>query len=242
MSLTLLAHQFGTLLRRSRLIGLLLLAIVPAVIVLIVGLADGPSPELVGDGVAGLAATTFPIAALILAAATLRDERDAETLPYIYLKPISRLGLAVTSVVAAAAATAVLGLAAAAALVGSAAAVGADLGAATASIPLYLAVAVGYSAMFVPLGYLLPRIVLIGLAYVILWEQVIARLVTGVANTSVWRFALSIYADIVGPQDFLSGALGPVAPGAWGGVAKIGVVVVLGIGVLTWALRWRDAV
>jgi ABC-2 type transport system permease protein len=242
VSPTLLAHQFRTLLRRGRLIGLLLLAIVPAVIVLVVGLAEGPNPDLVADGVAGLASTTFPIAALILAAATLRDERDAGTLPYIYLKPISRFGLAVTSVVAAASATAVLGLTSAAALVGSAAVVGADMGAATASIPLYLAVAVGYSAMFVPLGYLLPRIVLIGLAYVILWEQVIARLVTGVANTSVWRFALSIYADIVGDQDLLSEALGPVAPGAWGGVAKIGVVVTLGVGLLTWTLRWRDAV
>jgi hypothetical protein len=96
--------------------------------------------------------------------------------------------------------------------------------------------------MFVPLGYLLPRIVLIGLAYVILWEQVIARLVTGVANTSVWRFALSIYADIAGDREFFSEGLGPVAPGAWGGVAKIGVVVVLGVGLLTWALRRRDAV
>lgn len=241
MTWTLFVHQFRTLLRRGRLIGLLLLAVVPAVIVLVVGLAEGAETGFVADAAGGIGATTFPIAALILAAATLRDERDGGTLPYLYLKPISRLRLASTSVLAAIAATGMIGLAATVALMGAAAAVGAGVGAAAAAVPLYLAASVGYSALFVPLGYLLPRVVLAGLAYVILWEQVIARLVTGVANTSIWRFALSIYANLI-DSGALEEQLGPVTAGVWGGVAKIAAVAALGIALLTWALRSRDAV
>ena len=36
-------------------------------------------------------------------------------------------------------------------------------------------------------------------------------------------------------------SLGPVAPGVGGGVAKIAAVVALGLAVLTWALKRRDA-
>lgn len=241
MSVALLDHQLRSLMRRGRLIGLLLLALVPALILLVVGLAEGTAGPLVEEIVANVGATTFPIAALILAAATLRDERDAGTLPYLYLKPIGRLQLAWMSILAAAIATAALGAVAVVGLLGATAVVGADVGAAIAGLPLYLAAAVGYSALFVPLGYLIPRIVLIGLAYVILWEQVAARVFAGMANTSIWRFSLSIYADLVGDSDALLEALGPMTPGAWGGIAKVAVVVVLGVGLLTWALRRRDA-
>ncbi|HJR91282.1 MAG TPA: hypothetical protein VJ938_02435, partial [Acidimicrobiia bacterium] len=156
MSVALLDHQLRSLMRRGRLIGLLLLALVPALILLVVGLAEGTAGPLVEEIVANVGATTFPIAALILAAATLRDERDAGTLPYLYLKPIGRLQLAWMSILAAAIATAALGAVAVVGLLGATAVVGADVGAAIAGLPLYLAAAVGYSALFVPLGYLIP--------------------------------------------------------------------------------------
>jgi hypothetical protein len=35
--------------------------------------------------------------------------------------------------------------------------------------------------------------------------------------------------------------LGPVTPGVGGGLVKLGAVLVLGLAVLTWALRRRDA-
>lgn len=241
MNPSLFAHQFRSLLRRRRLAGLLLLVLVPALILLAVGLAGDATGDLVAETIADGGAATFPIAALILAAATLRDERDGGTLPYVFLKPIERTTLAVTSVLAASAATGLLGLAAGATLLGATAVIGGDTSVAAAAVPLYVGAAAGYSALFVPLGYLLPRVVLIGLGYVILWEQVVARLVTGVANTSIWRFALSIYADLIG-GDSLAEALGPVAPGLGGGVAKLVLVLALGLALLVWALRRRDAV
>lgn len=240
MNLVLFRHHVSVLLRRRRLIGLIALALVPVLLIAGEGLAVEMSATSLAEIAADGTGSTFAIAALILGAATWRDERDGGTLPYLYLKPVSRLSMATTSVLAATAATALLGIVAAAGIVIAALVVDVDLGPALASFPLYAAASLGYSALFVPLGYLLSRAVLTGLAYIILWEQVVARVVPGVANTSISRFAVSIYADLTGLP--LEGALGPVAPGAWGGLAKIGVVAVAGIAALTWALNRRDAV
>lgn len=243
MSPTLFRHAFRMLMRPGRLIGLVALAAVPGIVLLIVGLATDTSRADAAGAVAAIGSTTFPIAALILAAATLRDERDEGTLPYLYLTPIGRPVIATTSIAAAMAATSVVGLAAAAVVAVSGAVVGVGAGIGLATAPTYLGASLGYSAVFVTAGYLVPRVVLVGLAYVIVWEQIVARLVSGVANTSIWRFALSVYADLVGEGGAeLDEALGPVTAGAGGGVAKLLVVAAIGVAVLTWALRRRDAV
>ncbi len=237
-------HQFRMLLRPGRLVGLGVLAGVPGIVTLVVGSTGGGiSPEDAIGIVAAVGATTFPIAALILAGATLRDERDDGTMPYLYLTPIRRSGLSALSIGAAVAATSLVGISAAGFVLAAGLVVGADPAAGLAAFPLYLLSAVGYSALFVPVGYLIPRVILTGLGYVIVWEQIVARLVTGVANTSVWRFGLSVYADLVPAGSVeLSDALGPVAPGSGGGGAKILAVVVIGWAALTWALHRRDAI
>jgi hypothetical protein len=52
---------------------------------------------------------------------------------------------------------------------------------------------------------------------------------------------MSIYADLTDlPRDALD-ALGPVAPGAGGGALKLVGTVIVGVGLLTWALKKRDA-
>jgi ABC-2 type transport system permease protein len=114
-------------------------------------------------------------------------------------------------------------------------------GLAIPALGLYAAAAIGYTAVFVPLGYLFTRAVLVGLAYVFVWEGIITSFVTGLSASSVWRTAMSIYADIlVLPEDAL-GTLGPVAPGVGGGVLKLAGTVLVGVTALTWALRKRDA-
>ena len=114
----------------------------------------------------------------------------------------------------------------------------------TLAIPalgLYAAAAVGYTAVFVPIGYLFTRAILVGLAYVFVWEGIITTFVTGLSASSVWRTGMSIYADLTTlPGDALE-TLGPVAPGVGGGLLKLAGTVVVGVGVLTWALRRRDA-
>jgi hypothetical protein len=95
--------------------------------------------------------------------------------------------------------------------------------------------------VFVPLGYLFSRSLLIGLGYVLIGETILAFVIPGLAQLSIWRISMSIYASV---EEFGTeglAVLGPIAPGAGGGIAKIAAVLVLGIALLTWALRKRDA-
>lgn len=239
----LFGHQLRSLLNRKRTLGLLALAAVPGLILAVVGLSGEATTAEVGIVAAAVGSTTFPIAALILAAATLRDERDGGTLPFIYLKPLRRSTMAASSIAAAVTATSAMAVGATLAMVVAAAVSGLSIGDAWATLPLFVGAAVGYSAAFVPLGYLIGRIILVGLAYVVVWEQIAARLITGVANTSIWRFALSIYADLSSfAADTFAEFLGPITPGTGGGALKLAAIVIAGGLVLTWVLRRRDAV
>jgi hypothetical protein len=243
--MTLISHLFRRMMKRGRVLGLLALAAVPGLVYWLVSI-DTPIdrrsaayPEIVAS-----AGYSFAIAALILTVATLRDERDSGTLPYIYLKPIPRPSFSAHSITAGAAAAFAIAVGAWLVSLVSALAVGAGTADALAGITLFVTAAVGYAGVFVPLGYLVPRALLVGLGYVVVLESIVARAVDGLAQISIWRVAVSIYADLAPqfPESAAETALGPVAPGAWGGLAKLAAVLVVGWGVLTWALRRRDAV
>lgn len=243
--MTLIRHFYRGLMRRGRVISLVALSSVPALVFWLVSL-DAPSdrrgaayPEIITS-----AGYSFAIAVLILTVATLRDERDAGTLPYIYMKPIPRPTFSLLSI--SGGALAALSIAAGGWLATLAAAlvVGRGLGEVVAGLSLFAAAAIGYAAVFVPLGYLVPRALLVGLGYVVVLESIVASAVDGLAQISIWRIAVSIYADLAPefPAETADMILGPVAPGVWGGVAKLAGVLVVGWAVLTWALRRRDAV
>lgn len=240
MALT--VHLFRRIMRRGRVIGLLALSSVPALLFWLVGFddTDGTPVELYTDIVSSVG-YTYAIAALILTTATLRDERDSGTLPYLYMRPIGRLSMAVQSLVAGTAAALVVGAGGWLAGMLASLALG-DVSIALPSLALFLAAGVGYAAIFVPLGYLVPRSLLVGLGYILVVETILGNVVAGLAQISIWRIALSIYAGV--EEDFgqvATESLGPVTVGVGGGVVKLAIVVLLGIAVLTWALRKRDA-
>lgn len=187
-------------------------------------------------------AATLSIAVLFMSTAVMRDERDDGTLPFVFISPMSRWRFAVSAWVAGAGSSALVALAGwLVGLVGLAA-VGGDLGAAWPVLALYLLAALAYSALFVPLGYLFSRSLLIGLGYVFVWEAILASAVSGLSASSVWRIALSVYADVDQlPADALE-MLGSVEPGRWGGLLTLAVLVAGGVGALAWAVRHRDAV
>jgi hypothetical protein len=71
---------------------------------------------------------------------------------------------------------------------------------------------------------------------------ILAFAVEGLAQLSIWRISLSIYAGLEeGFGEFAEQAMTPVTPGVGGGIAKLAAVLVVGLVVLTWALRRRDA-
>ena len=241
--MTLALHLYRRLMRRGRVIALTALASVPALVYWLVGFDTDPDEltPLYTDILATVG-YTYVVAALILTAATLREEKDAGTLPYIYLRPLSRFSFAAQSIIAGAVAALVIGVLGWLATVIASLAVGNGVGDTLAGLSLFVAAGIGYAAVFVPLGYLAPRALLIGLGYIVVWETILSNAVTGLAQFSIWHVALSIYADL--EDEFGEAAtesLGPVAPGVGGGVAKIAAVVALGLAVLTWALKRRDA-
>jgi hypothetical protein len=239
----LIVHLYRRSMRKGRLIGLTALSAVPAVLFPIL-VSSGLEGAELGEaylGVVTSAGYTFAIAALVIAGGTLREERDGGTLPYIYMRPYSRLKLAFASVAAGAGTAVTLGLAAWFLTVLTGLLVGAGISITGPAITLFVPAAIGYAAVFVPLGYLFSRSLLIGLGYVLIGETILAFVIPGLAQLSIWRISMSIYASV---EEFGTeglAVLGPIAPGAGGGIAKIAAVLVLGIALLTWALRKRDA-
>jgi ABC-type transport system involved in multi-copper enzyme maturation permease subunit len=239
----LVSHLYRRTMRKGRLIGLTALSAVPAVLfpLLVAGGLDGAGLDEAYVGVVTGAGYTFAIAALVISGGILREERDSGTLPYIYMRPYSRFSLALASVAAGAGAAATLGIAAWALSVLTGLFVGAGPSVTGTGIALFVPAAIGYAAVFVPLGYLYSRSLLIGLGYVLVGETILAFVIPGLAQLSIWRIAMSIYASFVefGPE--AGAGLGPIAPGAGGGIAKLTAVLVAGVALLTWALRKRDA-
>lgn len=236
-------HLYTRMMRRGRLIGLIALASVPGLVYWLAAFdaSDSDKAEFYSD-IITTTGFSFTIAALILAVATLREEREAGTLPYIYMRPIPRLSLGASSMLAGTAATLTVAVGGWLSTVVAVAAAGADISIALPGLALFVAAAVGYAAIFVPLGYLVPRAILVGLGYIIVIESIVAQAVTGFAQFSIWRIAVSIFADLT--DEFGEAAenmLGTVTAGVGGGVVKIIAVVLTGLAILTWALRRRDA-
>ncbi|HJQ76585.1 MAG TPA: ABC transporter permease [Acidimicrobiia bacterium] len=241
--MTLTLHLYRRLMRRSRVVWLILLASVPGLIYAVAGI-DFEADDLSEGFVAILLSVgfTYALAALILTVSTLRDERDAGTLPYLYMRPMSRFSIAVSSLLAGILAAGTIAVGGWLSTVIAGLIHGADMSVVMSGAALLLAAAVGYAALFVPIGYLFSRSVLVGLGYIILLELALSGLVSGLAQLSIWRIAGSIYVDLADVSGIeVDVVLGAVAPGAGGGLVKLGVALVLGLAVLTWALRRRDA-
>lgn len=242
MALTM--HLYRRLMRRWRVFWLVLLASVPGVVIAIAGTEVVASGRLTEAFIEIMVSVgyTYAIAALILTVSTLRDERDAGTLPYIYMKPIPRLSMGIASLLAGILAAGTIAIGGWLATVAAGLIHGASFSLVAPGAALLGAAAVGYAAIFVPIGYLFSRSVLVGLGYLVLVELVLSGLVSGIAQLSIWQIAVSIYIDLIDTTALaLEGPFDAVTPGVGGGLAKLGVVLVIGLGVLTWALRRRDA-
>jgi ABC-2 type transport system permease protein len=241
--ITLTRHFYTRMMRKGRVIGLLALASVPGLVFWLVGFDTRARelPTLYTDIVASVG-YTYAIAALILTVATLREERDNGTLPYVYMRPIPRSVIALAAMAAGIGAAATIAVGGWLATVVATFAVGADLAVALPGIVLFLAAAFGYGAILVPLGYLVPRSLLVGLGYIVVVETILANVVDGIAQLSIWRISMSVYAGVESDLGSVAkDVLSPVAAGAWGGIAKLLGVFTVGLVILIWALRRRDA-
>lgn len=170
-----------------------------------------------------------PLASLWLGTSVLGDLVDDRLLVYLWLKPVARWQLpaaAVLATVTVVAPLTALPLAASAAVAGAGDVVLPALGAAALA-------ALAYAGLFAAAGLWLRRAVWWGLAYVLLWENVVAYAAEGPARFTVSEWARSL----------LEAAPGVDVPG---GVRSAGaaLVVLPAVAVAGWLLatvRYRRA-
>jgi ABC-2 type transport system permease protein len=208
MTAALLSITLRALLSRRR---TLLLALVGVLLVLATVLyrIGGPSePEslgvmhsLLGDFGLGV---LLPLVAVIVGAAALGSELDDGTIVYLLAKPIPRWRIVVVKLVVAWLVTVVL--------VAPAVAVAGLIGHPDASLAIGYAAAatlgaLEYTAVFLALSLVTSRALIIGLAYVVVWEGAVAALFAGTRVLSVRQHVLAV-ADALGGEAAAGAELG----------------------------------
>ncbi|MDH3307203.1 MAG: hypothetical protein OEO77_06765 [Acidimicrobiia bacterium] len=186
-------------------------------------------------------AFALPIAALVTATAAFGDEKRESTLPYLVVKPVGRLTIASAVTFATVGTIVLVGLPGviASSVIGAIRLDEPAIG--LAAIVALLVAAVGYAAVFVPLGLLFERATLAGLAYIFVWESILAFAATTLAASSIWRIGLTAYVDLAdGSLGDVDDALAGLAPGLGGAAAKVAVLLGLSVGFSTWILKRRD--
>lgn len=219
------------LLGRRRAILMLLLAALPILVGLLIRLGGGraDAPEILDTLVIR---TVLPLVALIIGTSTIGSEIEDGTLVFILVKPIARWRLALAKVAVAAGLTAVLvvpPILLTGVLVGGfgPASIATTFGYALAAI----AGGVAYACAFTALGTITSRALVVGLAYTLLWEGVLAGLLDGTRFLSIRQATLGLAGALTG-QDPGVEALGPVVS-----TVMIVVVVVGALGLTTMALQ-----
>ena len=173
-------------------------------VVMIVAWVDGrngdtdDAKELLDTGVEIITALGFivlPIVALVFAGTALGDPREDETLVYLWLRPMNRGSIvlgAITASVTISLPFTVLPVALAAVLINA----GSEL--VTATVVAGLVGLVTYSAVFVLLGLMVKNSIVWGLAYIILWEGIVAEFGSFANRIAIRGYTGSILADRTG--------------------------------------------
>jgi len=142
----------------------------------------------------------LPVVALIVGTGVLGSEIDDGTLAHILAKPLPRSQIVLSKLLVAVVVTAV-----------------------TVCVPLFVVGVVGHSpslgwglvvggvigsaaycSLFVALSLLTRRPVLVGLAYVLLWENLLSNFLSGTRVLSIQQYVLEV-ADRVSGSDLISG-------------------------------------
>jgi ABC-2 type transport system permease protein len=232
--MTVMAPLIGVTLRgllgRRRTILLALLAGLPVLIALLIRISGGrPDADRILDTL--VVRTVMPLVALILGTAAIGSEIDDGTAVYLLIKPISRWRVAASKIAVAAGLTAAMVVPA---VILTGLLLGSRSGDTTTTVVAYaIACLVGgsaYAAAFVALSLFTTRALLLGLAYVLIWEGVLSGLLEGTKFLSIRQATLGLAAaqGVDVPND-------PLAP-----VVSVVVIVVVLVGAFSLA-SWKLA-
>ncbi len=227
--LTALTLTYGIVLRqlvtKGRITALLMVGVVVAVVAGAVGAADDLD-DPVEAGVRVIADLGFialvPIVALVFASAALGDLREDGTLVYLWLRPIDRWPVVVGAWAAAITVSLPLTVVP---LVVSALLVDGGGTLVSATVLATVVGVVSYSALFVLAGLLVKNSIVWGLAYILIWEGILAGIGSFAAKLAIRGYTRSIITARTG-VDLELGDL-PLAVGVVVPLLAAGVLLVL---------------
>lgn len=143
--------------------------------------------------------TLLPLIALILASTAIGNEISDRTLPYIALKPWSRMRLVQEKFIATVSIGTVIALALSVVAWAMLAVAGSDY-----DVRLLLAMALacllavaGYAAVFSLLSLMISRVLMAGLFYVLIWEDLLARFIPGLRLLSIRHYVQSVFTGVL---------------------------------------------
>jgi ABC-2 type transport system permease protein len=212
------------LLGRRRTILMALLAGAPVVLGLLIRIGNGTRPSALGGALDGLlVSSVLPLVALVFGSAALGSELDDGTGVHLLTKPIPRWAIVVPKVLVSGGLTALLVVPStliAGILIGGTGSK--QLGMTVAFAVAVLVGAFVYASIFVALGAVTSRGLVIGLAYTLLWEGLLSAALQGTQLFSVREYIRGIASvisngdvkSVVGGLAFLLAALTAVAAGA----------------------------
>ncbi len=194
-----------------------------------------------------VAPTLLPISVLILATGALGNELEDRTLPYLTLKPVSRLRIVVeklAGVLAVALPTILAGLLVTFAIVSLAddpfvniaGNFGVDQSLAPvlwASLAAGAAGIVAFSAIFLTVSLYVPRALLTGIIYSFVWESLLGRFLPGIRVVSVRHYVQSIFVGLLDDRRIqIDNAFSPTSS-----LITLGAACLVAIVLATWRLR-----
>ncbi len=187
---------FRQALAKRRWLIVTLLAALPVVVsalTRIYGTVDDEPLAMVAGGLSGLILTVVvPFIALILASSSFGAEIDDGTVIYLLAKPISRTEIVITKLVVTALICIVLG---SASTLVSGMIMMRGLDATRLVLGFTAGAALGaflYSAIFLALGLITKRGLLVGLVYLVVWEGTLGRFFKGTRVLSVRQYMLAL--------------------------------------------------
>jgi ABC-2 type transport system permease protein len=223
------------LLNRRRTLLLVLVAALPVVVAGIYRLSEPSESEALEFGGRLMAdfglGVLLPLVAVIIGTATIGSELEDGTIVYLLAKPIPRLLIVVVKLIVAW--LVVVALVGPAVVLAGLVATGGDAGLAVAYGAASVLGALEYTAIFLALSLVTSRALVIGLAYVVIWEGVVAGLFAGTRIVSVRQHTVAV-ADALGGEGAVTADLSVAA-----GVAVAAIVTLLAFAL---AVRRLEAV
>lgn len=182
--------------------------------------------------------TLLPITTLILATSAFRDEIEDRTMVYLVVKPISRFRIVAEKYLAVIESTILAlwtGIIATWIIVSGSDMVD-TLDVLVAALVTILVGVAAYSAVFVAVSLIVPRALVVGILYTLVWESLLSRFIPGVWTLSVRHYVESLFVRMIdGPGVRLDNAVQ-----IYSALPVLAIAISLALVLSAWRLRSMD--